>query len=277
MQETDQVEERPEKQRKRARFSPISLAVVIGVTVLAVALSGCGGSDDSSDGDSDQPSATATTPADNSGGAGGTGGDGGDGDGSGGSGGDGGDSDGSDGSGGSGGDASSDLLTALGQATQSFDGVTRYQVEFRVQTPGQEELAGFIRVDGLNSHISFGEFEAISVDGSAYLNAGGVWQELPGAAGAGVLASAPFSPNFIAENLDDLNIGDLSGVEITSRGLVDVPGGACNAYTILVEGQGGVTYCLRESNGELAQIVAGDATSTITMTFTYEDMAVTAP
>ncbi len=51
------------------------------------------------------------------------------------------------------------------------------------------------------------------------------------------------------------------------------------AYTMVVEGQpGSVTWCLREGSDELAQLIIADgATTTVTMTISYDDIEVTAP
>ena len=175
-------------------------------------------------------------------------------------------------------DASAGTLAALLAAGNDLASLTRYQVNFEIEIEGQAEQTGFIRVDGENVHMSFGEFELIAADGSTFIQVGGAWQELPGAAGAGALAGSPFSPADITGNINDIEGLDVDGVEINEAGSVDLPNGSCTAYNMVVSGQpGSITWCLR-SSGEVAQMVLDDGEmTTVTMTFSYDDIEVMAP
>ena len=84
----------------------------------------------------------------------------------------------------------------------------------------------------------------------------------------------------VTSNLEDLEALNASGVEIVDAGTVDVPGGTCHAYTMTIDSEpGNATFCLDEDSGILRQMVITEAATntTVTMTFSYEDMAVTAP
>ena len=169
---------------------------------------------------------------------------------------------------------------ALIAAGNRVNEISRYQVEFKIEISGQPTQVGFINVDGENTHMQFAELELISVDGVTYINVGGSWQELPTAAGAGAVANSPFSPQTVTSNLEDLEALNASGVEIVDAGTVDVPGGTCHAYTMTIDSEpGNATFCLDEDSGILRQMVITEAATntTVTMTFSYEDMAVTAP
>ena len=169
---------------------------------------------------------------------------------------------------------------ALIAAGNRVNEISRYQVKFKIEISGQPTQVGFINVDGENTHMQFAELELISVDGVTYINVGGSWQELPTAAGAGAVANSPFSPQTVTSNLEDLEALNASGVEIVDAGTVDVPGGTCHAYTMTIDSEpGNATFCLDEDSGILRQMVITEAATntTVTMTFSYEDMAVTAP
>ena len=256
---TDDLEKMPSGGARK--LSPVGLVIAIGMIFMALAFTACGGSDDSG---SDAGGTGGDAPASDSGGSGDSADSGGD----------------ADSDGGGEGEADQDTLAALIAAGNRVNEISRYQVEFKIEISGQPTQVGFINVDGENTHMQFAELELISVDGVTYINVGGSWQELPTAAGAGAVANSPFSPQTVTSNLEDLEALNASGVEIVDAGTVDVPGGTCHAYTMTIDSEpGNATFCLDEDSGILRQMVITEAATntTVTMTFSYEDMAVTAP